>query len=213
MEYECDGYINQFPSAWREHRLVVAALVKYLGADLKRFVELGVMGGFSFFSVVQAIKEYGIDAECVGVDTWLGDPFTGSYPGSVYDMVNTVAGKIYTGQRINLIRNTFAKARAEFEGKKIDLLHIDGSHDYASVKDDVDKWVPLLSEQGILLMHDINVPDFGVRKVFEELVGKKDVHCYEHKIGYGLGIMKRGDALSTELVKLFDLKDRDEGEE
>lgn len=49
----------------------------------------------------------------------------------------------------------------------IELLFIDGSHEYQLVREDFDRWVPKVVENGIVAMHDTTTFP-GVRKVAEE---------------------------------------------
>jgi MMP 1-O-methyltransferase len=51
----------------------------------------------------------------------------------------------------------------------IELLFIDGAHDYESVRQDFERWVPKLVEGGVVAMHDTTW-DEGPRRVAEELV-------------------------------------------
>lgn len=48
------------------------------------------------------------------------------------------------------------KAAVDFE-KQIELLFIDGAHEYESVKQDFEVWTPKLINGGIIVMHDINL--------------------------------------------------------
>lgn len=66
---------------------------------------------------------------------------------------------------------------AEFD-EPIELLFIDGAHEYELVRQDFDRWVPKVVEGGVVAMHDtVGFP--GVRKVAEESLyrssGFKDV--------------------------------------
>jgi predicted O-methyltransferase YrrM len=40
----------------------------------------------------------------------------------------------------------------------IDMVFIDGNHDYAAVRADVETWVPCLKPGGVLAMHDVDFP-------------------------------------------------------
>jgi MMP 1-O-methyltransferase len=51
----------------------------------------------------------------------------------------------------------------------IELLFIDGAHDYESVRQDFERWVPKLVEGGVVAMHDTTW-DEGPKRVAEELV-------------------------------------------
>jgi predicted O-methyltransferase YrrM len=51
----------------------------------------------------------------------------------------------------------------------VELLFIDGAHDYESVRQDFERWVPKLVEGGVVAMHDTTW-DEGPKRVAEELV-------------------------------------------
>lgn len=65
------------------------------------------------------------------------------------------------------------KASRVLHDKEFDLIFIDAAHDYASVKNDILAWLPLLSEGGILCGHDYNSPlDPEVKIAVDELIPK-----------------------------------------
>jgi predicted O-methyltransferase YrrM len=84
----------------------------------------------------------------------------------------------------------FEEALQQFEDQSIDLLHIDGSHQYEAVKKDFETWLPKLQKGGLILMHDILVEreDYGVKKFWEEIA--RTYSTETHQIGFGLGIIK-----------------------
>lgn len=53
------------------------------------------------------------------------------------------------------------------------LLFIDASHDYASVKADLEAWLPHMSPFGIIALHDNNKP--GVVRASKDLLGKYEI--------------------------------------
>jgi MMP 1-O-methyltransferase len=64
------------------------------------------------------------------------------------------------------IRGLSQEVVADFD-EPIELLFIDGSHEYDLVKEDWDRWVPKVVEAGVVAMHDTTgFP--GVRRVAEE---------------------------------------------
>ena len=74
--------------------------------------------------------------------------------------------------------------------RKADILHIDGAHDYESVRHDWDTWCTKLKKGAIVLMHDIEVGNFGVRRVWAEIRAENPEWFFEEREGsYGLGVI------------------------
>ena len=83
----------------------------------------------------------------------------------------------------------FEEALQRIEDGSIDLLHIDGNHEYESVNKDFENWLPKIKKGGIILIHDILVKreDFGVKNFWEEIAPKYLTDT--HQKGFGLGII------------------------
>lgn len=58
-----------------------------------------------------------------------------------------------------------------------DVVFIDALHDYASVKQDIDLWWPLVREGGYLVIHDYNHKWPGVMRAIAEAFNLMDVCC------------------------------------
>lgn len=87
---------------------------------------------------------------------------------------------------IQLICSTFDAAAATWL-HTVDILHIDGDHDYGSVKRDFDAWYPHLKSGGILLLHDIDSFPEGPGRLFSELQWPKwGLHNFS-----GLGVLTK----------------------
>lgn len=56
------------------------------------------------------------------------------------------------------------------DGLSFDLIFLDASHDYENVKSDIEAWIPLLKEGGILAGHDYDPQFPGVIRAVNELV-------------------------------------------
>ena len=48
-----------------------------------------------------------------------------------------------------------AKALELLDGKPLDMLHIDGGHDYPSALSDWERYAPLVRKGGLIAIHDI----------------------------------------------------------
>lgn len=180
-------YIDDKPSAWRAHIQDGYNIV--LERKPRVIVELGVMFGHSFFTFAQAVKDGGFDATLYGVDNWTGDKHVGQYGDEVYKLVERTAEDGYPELDIRLIRGDFQEVAGKIR-HKIDLLHIDGSHDYDSVREDWETYSKKLRDGALVLLHDIDVGGFGVRQLFNELKEAHPEWSFEEvNEGFGLGII------------------------
>ncbi|HMG68859.1 MAG TPA: class I SAM-dependent methyltransferase, partial [Chitinophagaceae bacterium] len=138
-----------------------------------------------------------------GIDTWKGDEHAGFYGDEVFGKVSEYNNNTYP-KFSTLVRSTFDDARSYFTEKSIDFLHIDGLHTYEAVKHDFETWRSCLSENAIVLFHDINVREreFGVFRYWEEL--KKEHKYFEFDFGFGLGVIAIGEKYSQVLKSLFE---------
>lgn len=174
------------PFAWVEHIPFAFFLVKALKPEL--LVELGVHTANSFSAFCQAVGNAPSACKCFGVDTWEGDPHATYYDKNIFSEVSEFI-KANFGNFASLIRSRFDQALDSFSDGSIDLLHIDGFHTYEAVSQDFFSWLPKMSNQGVVLLHDTNVrrDNFGVWKLFEELSEKYPVFEFYH--GNGLGVV------------------------
>lgn len=194
------NYITK--SAWLEHIPFAFWLAETL--QPKRFVELGTHYGSSYFAFCQAISQQDWDAQCFAVDTWQGDEHAGIYGREVHAQVYEHNQRNYADFS-TLIKTSFDEALQHFADGSIDLLHIDGLHTLDAVRHDFDSWLPKLSVQGVIIMHDTNVRknQFGVFKLFEEL--KEQYPHFEFSHGHGLGVIGVGVNQIDVMQKFFSL--------
>jgi len=178
-------YESQITS-WHPHRDFAYNLIKEYKPRV--IVELGVHYGDSYFTFCQACEELELDTQLFGIDHWQGDEQTGFYEDEVFETVSSYNEEFYPEQS-TLLRMDFEEGLQQFEDQTVDLLHIDGSHDYESVKNDFNTWRPKVNKGGMVLLHDILVEreDFGVKKFWKEI--SKKYKTESHHEGFGLGII------------------------
>ncbi len=171
--------------AWTEHIFFAYDLVTQ--SRPKLLVELGTDRGESYFAFCQSVQENKTGTRCFAVDHWRGDPHAGSYDEATFTDVSGHNNAHYADFS-TLLRSSFDEALTHFADGSIDLLHIDGHHTEAAARHDVDAWLPKLRPGGILLMHDVAVRarDFGVWKVWEELVARRDAFAFSTPPGLGV---------------------------
>ena len=186
-KFEYEEVMGFLDTGWHGHIFFAYDLVR--NCRPARIVELGTAKGHSFFSICQAVKDGGLDTELFAVDTWQGDKHAGFYDDSVWDNVNRIKKAFYDSLQISLLRKKFDEAVDDFEEKSIDVLHIDGCHTYEAAKNDFERWIGKVKDNGIVLLHDINerMDDFGVYKLWDEL--KKQYDTMEFYHSHGLGVL------------------------
>jgi GT2 family glycosyltransferase/glycosyltransferase involved in cell wall biosynthesis len=179
--------------AWKMHLPFAYDLMQALRPRV--FVELGVHRGESYFAFCQSVDENRLPTRCYGIDTWRGDVHAGFYGPEIGDEV-AVYNRRYAAFS-HLLAMTFKQAAAEFDDNSIDLLHIDGGHRYEDVKKDFETWLPKLSDDAIVLLHDVEVltGGFGVYRLWKEIVRPR--RSFLFPFGYGLGVWKRTRVSNT----------------
>jgi hypothetical protein len=158
----------------------------------KILVELGTYSGNSYFAFCQAVKRLNTHTKCFAVDTWQGDKHSGShYWSQAYADVKQ-HNQTHYAEFSTLIRSTFDEAQDKFGDRSIDLLHIDGLHTYEAVKHDFESWLPKLSDNAVVLFHDVSekIKDFGVWKLWEEIENQYPSTLFQHS--HGLGVLAVG---------------------
>jgi GT2 family glycosyltransferase len=190
-------------SAWRTHAPFAFWLVEALSP--KVIVELGVYGGFSYFTFCQAAGLYSPSAALFGIDTWKGDEHSGAVPP---DMRRHVEARNESfASRSTLVTSTFDEAVDRFAEGEIDLLHIDGAHSYDAVRHDFLSWLPKVSSRGVVLLHDTEEHGggFGVWRLMDEL--EAQYPCFRFVHGHGLGVVGVGSELPAGPRALFEAAD------
>ena len=194
---------RQARSAWIEHVPFAFWLMDVLRPRV--IVELGTYTGVSYSALCQAVKCLGLATSCFAVDTWRGDEHAGFSSEDIYNEFAAFHDLHYSAFS-QLVRSTFDEALPHFDDGTIDLLHIDGLHTYEAVRHDYNMWLPKLSSNAIVLLHDTNVreADFAVHRLWGE-VSRDRLH-FEFLHGYGLGVLATGVNYADPLKFLLDAK-------
>lgn len=191
-------WIEEISSAWKGHRKFAEWLVKRL--QPKILVELGVDYGYSTCVFGKVLKDNNIEGKLIGVDHFKGDQYT-SYR-DTYDLVVERIKDHELSSQITLVKKDFAEYSTEFTDT-IDILHIDGLHTYTAVKNDYKNWSKFVGEKGIILFHDVCVPQFGVKDFFREVRYPNKLY-FTHSAG--LGILTKDNELAEEILEEFGTK-------
>ena len=148
----------------------------------KLLVDLGTYEGVSALSFASGCNE----TEIITIDK-----YERQLAHDTVNMVNNIEYRI----------STFNEQVDTFEDKSIDILHIDGSHDFKSIVNDCMLWTPKLKEDGVLLMHDVYNPGWiGPITVFITFISMQKIMFLNSQ---GLGVASRNDKLLREIYQAF----------
>lgn len=149
------------------------------------FVEVGTYLGRSLCSLGEVVERSGKTFRVIGVDTCRGSGPEGErqkdYHGAaVASGGGTFAGALHKnvldcgyGEMITLIIAESITASRLFGDASVDWVHLDGRHDYASVKADIQAWLPKVRAGGWLSGDDFDATKWPevVKAVGELLPG------------------------------------------
>jgi len=161
-------------------------------------IEIGSWKGRSTKALALSVQEV-----VYSVDEWMSTPpptqdsralpdwmeVEGRGAGSVKaEFERNLSGEIASGKCIPIGLSSEAavgKLKDMLSGRKVDMVFIDGDHDYPMVKRDIELWMPMLAEGGLISGHDYIWPT--VHKAVAELVPG---HRYLHHttIWYGTAV-------------------------
>ena len=177
---------------WAGHRWFAYDLIRWGRPEL--VVELGTQYGPSFFTFCQAVRDEGCTTSLHAIDTWKGDTFTGSYGEDVFGVVQRIDAEAFGDLDTHLHRCRFRDTLGEFATESVDLLHIDGCHDYGSVADDYETWLPKVAPGGVVLLHDVDPDtDMGSAVFWKELASEHPSFAFPHSLGLGVLFPKGAD--------------------
>ena len=129
------------------------------------FVEIGSAQGGSLYTYAGACAP---GATIIAVDL-------ANKPRRRVPLRRTVNRLCAEGYRCHMVRglsqapDTFAEVKRILSGRPIDFLHIDGAHDYKSVKRDWELYSALLAPTALCAFHDISREHKGSRRFWREI--------------------------------------------
>lgn len=136
-------------------------------------VEIGSAHGASSIILAEAAKELNGHLICIDSfpEDYYGQEKFGSY-GKKQFIKNM---KPYAFEFLNLSSSEAIGGVRQVvkEVGEIDVLFIDGNHDYEAVKEDLNLYYPLVAQRGYIGMHDYFNVAFGVQKAANEFFFEK----------------------------------------
>jgi predicted O-methyltransferase YrrM len=164
--------------------MLMMALKKFLG-DVDTVVEIGTYQGEYANIMCMALKPekfYAVDPfhYIEGMDTPDVNLYCNQTSLDVFaEEVKTYLSTINEGRTSELIRKYSNQAAHDFADGSIDVVYIDGAHDYEAVKEDIALWFPKVKDGGVLCGHDYtgrsHLHEFGVIPAVQEFLKANDL--------------------------------------
>lgn len=169
-------------------RLLMYSLATMIEA--KVIVEMGVARGDGMYWLCRAAETSG--GHVYGFDCWSRHGKWSQFPpfGSkekVEERLRTAGLSAFTLHQVNTGNKDFDLST--YLNGEVDFASIDGDHSYDGVKKDFENCEKILSERGIILLHDCMIID-GVRQFMLEL--EKSGKYFMHTLPYGAGARRAG---------------------
>lgn len=186
--------LSHIPSAWnaspKGHVEFAVWLVKKINPKI--ILELGVDYGYS--TLIFALNSKG---QVFGIDCF-SSSIMGHRRESDFDFICKIRD-ILGIKNLHIIRSYFEDIAPIWQ-KPIDVLHIDGLHDYESCKKDFNNFFPKLTHNGVVLFHDTESYPDDVGKFFSEI----DLYKFNFKNSNGLGVASRNYNLIEEIRNVWN---------
>ncbi len=204
--FEADQKCPMYRSwPWNGHRRFAYDLIRFVKPE--RIVELGTYWGTSFFAFCQAVKDFNLATECVAIDTWEGDEHTGKYDSEAFETFCQIKKQLFSNINIRPLKMRFDDALNHIDDGSVDLLHIDGCHEYDAIKKDFESWLPKLTKNAIVLFHDVaDDVDYGSVRYWKEVSTNLLYLVFQHS--WGLGVLFPNDRMYYDQISADNFNDK-----
>lgn len=144
----------------------------------KIFYEIGSWKGRSTCCMAQLIKKNNISAQLYAVDTFAGSGESihtkeiarlSTHNLTLFEVFKNNINDCEVDDIVIPIVSTGCDAAKNVEDNTIDFLYLDASHDYESVKRDIETWLPKMKEGSIMTGDDYNSSWTGVICAVDEV--------------------------------------------
>lgn len=152
-----------------------AAALRDLAKERRMIVEIGTFTGGTAEILAEAMAP---DGHLVTIDPYLTRPAVhwGQADGQIQEVFFTCGEALLQAvNRLERFRNRVTQIMGEsvkvarmFADQSLDLVFIDGAHDYESVMADLRAWLPKVKPDGIISGHDFNVQACIVKDEYAE---------------------------------------------
>ena len=87
------------------------------------------------------------------------------------DIDDSAIDKSLLGGKVTFVHDNSKNASECFENESFDIIFIDADHNYNSVLEDINHWLPKIKKGGIICGHDFRYTNPGVEQAVREVFG------------------------------------------
>ena len=189
-------------SPWAEHIPFAFWLVE--AARPRIFVQLGTRPRHAYFAFCQAVSDLKLATRCVAVDTRRDNPAFMAISEQVDRCVFDKANSEYSGFS-RLLTAGLDESLDTFTDGTVDILHFHfhGQADPAELGNRFDRWLPKMSDRGLILIDGIAPGNAETRTaaVFPDLNSRYPSFTFPH--GCGLALIAVGGCIPDKLAALL----------
>lgn len=136
----------------------------------RRIVEIGSFRGKSAVFLALGSADVGGRLLCIDPHKTFHGSGREQYGQADHDALMAAIQRHGVADRVTPVLRTSEDAHAEYDGAPIDLLWVDGDHNYEPARRDFELWAPHVAVGGIIAGHDYSHGQ-GVRRAWDEIVG------------------------------------------
>lgn len=188
---------------WLEH--VPFAFWLMEAARPRVVVELGAGPAVSYFAFCQAVERLELETRCFAVHPWPAAGGAGAPEAEAFEKIHAYNESQYA-RFSRLVRSEPQAAVHQFANGSIDLLHVsEGLATFTA--DDLDGWLPKLSDRGVLLVHGTAKSEGAARRIVDRL--RPEYRAFEFAHSNGLALVAIGTEQPDLLKFLWDAGQND----
>ena len=153
--------------------ILLQKVLDILNTDKLNFAEIGVYKGRSTALFNVELINRNIEYNFYAIDHFMGSEEhdnTIDYYSIALQNLQPIINKI------NLIKNDSISESKNYQDNYFDIVYIDASHDYESVKNDILHWLPKVKTGGIICGDDYEMGWIGVMHAVDEVFQNVSVH-------------------------------------
>jgi predicted O-methyltransferase YrrM len=139
-----------------------------------KIAEIGVYHGRGTALICVDLINKGVDFEYHAIDHFEGSPE--HVKGIDYETI-TRNNLIPLKDLITIHKNNSVSQSSLYEDEYFDIVYIDGAHDYDSVKNDIQSWLPKVKPGGFICGDDYCTSWPGVYEAVNEMFGEDNINA------------------------------------